>query len=570
MFSRLLIFAALAVVLGIPLGMRLVSPSARLEQGVRTLVVMTPHVPQIRAEFGEAFAQWHQRTYGQPARADWRSPGAGTSELLKILEAQYLSAAKAGKFDFSDPGNPQAPPGTVAFDVLFGGGTFDHGRLKAGVKFERTVSGGEAKRESVTLPMSIPAGFSQGRMYEWFGDNSIGAGLLYDPEQYWIGTALSGFGIVYNRRVFKELGVPDPHGFADLADPALAGRLILADPRQSGSVTTTIDAILNAELWNLAASEGWSEELERAFDREARDKTPWEKSLDSGRMPSVERAFAQGWRLLRLITANSRSYAAAATKPPIDVSAGEGAAGLAIDFYGRAQAQAVLRPGEDPKQSWVEYVDPRGAAYIDADPASILRGGPDPELAKRFIEFCLTEEAQVLWQLPARSSPAGRNNPTLPDGRVLGPARYELRRMPARRSTYAAYGSAFIDQVNPFEIASRHRPAGWRPAIGPMMGAFSIDNADGQRAAWRAMRGAMDSGRVAPEAIERMQAAFFAWPTTPGKHGEELRFTAADFRAIRDVWRDPRAMGDLEIRYTSFFRERYAEVVRLAREAGRD
>ena len=44
--------------------------------------------------------------------------------------------------------------------------------------------------------MSAPAGFTQERLDGWYGENAIGAQHLYDPDQHWLGTALSGFGIM--------------------------------------------------------------------------------------------------------------------------------------------------------------------------------------------------------------------------------------------------------------------------------------------------------------------------------------------------------------------------------------
>ncbi len=576
MLSRILIIAALLVILGVPLGVRLTRSEPVPPVNARRLVVITPHVPQIRREFGQAFARWHQRKFGEPVIVDWRSPGAGTTEIIKILAAQYTAAAKDGRFDFSDPKNPKAAPGTIAFDMMFGGGSFDHNRLKTEVKLRlpdpsgTKDTDGKPKLVDFALPISAPACFSQAQLDDWFGENQIGAERLYDPDQFWLGTALSGFGIVYNRDSFKRLGLDEPLGFQDLTSPLLQGELILADPRQSGSVTTAIDSILNAELWNTARREGWEAELDASFLLERKDRTPWEKSLSSEHMASVEHAFTRAWRTLREICANSRAYTAAATRPPIDVSAGEGAAGLAIDFYGRGQAQAVLAPGQSVKQSRVWYVDPQGAAYIDADPASILRGGPEPQLAKRFLEFTLSDEGQALWNFP---TPRTRKNtpdafPDAPldeDRRPMGPEYYELRRLPIKRSMYEKYLPHLIDQLDPFTIASGNRPANWRPAIGVMVGAFSIDLLDTQREAWRVLNLARVNSAVAPEKLAAMEAAFYAFPETPGKDGQSLAFSATNFRAIREVWR-PSVPGQLEIKYTNFFRDRYNQVIRLANQ----
>lgn len=567
MLGRFVIFAALLCILGIPLGAKLVAREEKPPAGARRLVVITPHVPQIRSEFSRGFDRWHRRVYDAPVIIDWRSPGAGTTEILKILSAQYTAVAKEGKVDFSDPKNPAIATGTMAFDMMFGGGSFDHGRLKRGVRVVVPDPASPGATRDLTLPMATPAGFSQEQLDAWFGENRIGAGRLYDPEQYWIGTALSGFGIVYNREVFRRLGLPEPVGYEDLTSPRLAGLLILADPRQSGSVTTAIDAILNASLWNMARDEGWEAELHAAFDKEAKDKTPWESSLSPERMASVERAFERAWRLLRELSANARAYTAAATRPPVDIGAGEGAAGIAIDFYGRGQAQAISLENQDPATARVAYVDPKDAAYIDADPVTILRGGPDPELAKRFVEFCMSDEGQALWQFHSQRHPAlSKSNPPAPDGEPMGPVSYELRRMPARRSMYEAYLPHMVDKVNPFTFASNHRPANWRPAIGLLMGAFSIDVLDDQRAAWEALAKAREDRGMSPERRAAMERAFYAFPPTPTleSSGEPLLFTAASFRKLQAVWSNPRAMARLEIAYTTFFREQYREVVRLA------
>src|SRR5690606_21922861 len=116
------------------------------------------------------------------------------------------------------------------------------------------------------------------------------------------------------------------------------------------------------------------------------------------------------------------------TRPPIDVSQGDAVAGLAIDFYGRGQAQEVMASGETAETSRVGYVDPEGAVYIDADPVSILRGGPNPELARAFVEFLLTDEAQALWQMRATAGAdaAESDTPAGVNGAPMGPRAYEL------------------------------------------------------------------------------------------------------------------------------------------------
>ena len=532
MLQRILIAVAMLAVLSLPLLMRQGHQQPVQETG-RRLVIVSPHVPQIREEFSRAFSAWHQRVYKEPAFIDWRVPG-GTSEIVKQLVAQYNAAIRSGAIK---PDGTCAA-GTMSVDMMMGGGSYDHGRLKSNREVFAEVADPEkpGKTKQQRIPMSAPAGFSQAQLDAWFGENSIGANTLYDPDQYWIGTALSSFGIVYNRDVLKRLGVGEIATFADLAEPTFENSVILADPRQSGSVTTAMDAVLS--------NYGWDE----------------------------------GWRILRSMAANARYFTNSSTKPPIDVSQGEAAAALVIDFYGRGQAQGILSEGQGANESRVGYVDPIGKTSIDADPASILRGGPDPELAKRFIEFCMTEEAQALWQFPATTTAAGANNPIGADGTPMGPKVNVLRRMPVLRSMYAKHAGVMVDKVNPFEIVSQVKPAGWRDAIGIMMGAFAIDVSHEQRAAWAAIQRVRSSGDR-PELAAAMERVFFAWPTTPvypakaeeGPLGEAMEslapieFTKDTFAKVREQWGKPGARAKLEIRYTEFFRDCYRRIIEAER-----
>jgi hypothetical protein len=280
----------------------------------------------------------------------------------------------------------------------------------------------------------------------------------------------------------------------------------------------------------------------------------------------------RGWRVLMAMSANARSFTNMSTKPPIDVAQGEAAAGLAIDFYGRSQAQAVMRPGETPETSRVGFSDPAGAVYIDADPASVMRGGPEPEMARRFIEFCLTEEAQALWQFRATESASGRTNPKGWNGEPMGPGQYELRRMPVRRLMYEKHIDSFVDRVTPFESASSVEAMGWRTAIPVLVGAFGIDSSREQREAWRAISLAKSEGSmIGSETVAEMERVFFAMPEHEMPDGRVLSFTPENYRTIRESWRDPDHPGWLqrsELSYRRQFVANYRRVVELGRSGG--
>lgn len=574
MNGRIVIALLLGVILGVPFALTVGRGPEEPPAGAERLIIITPHVPQIRAEFGAAFEAWHLREYGEPAVVDWRAIG-GTSEIRTQLNAMVSSAVKnlvaRGLFDPESPDTALLPPGSVEYDLFFGGGSYDHGQTASPMAIP--VERPDGTQTVVRVRQSVPVGFTQEELDAIFGENRIGPQLLYDPEQRWIGTALSSFGIVYNREVLARLGVPEPDSFKDLTDPRLIGWVALADPRQSGSITTTFDSILG--------NQGWED----------------------------------GWRTLRAMCGTTRYFTNSSTKPPVDISQGEAAAGLAIDFYGRGQAQVITDSGGGDR---VGYTDPAGSVYVDADPISLLNGAPNPELAKRFIQFTLTDEAQALWQFPALDD-AGDANPSGPDGLPMGPRQYELRRMPVRRAMYERYFDAFVDPVNPFEIVSDIQNPGWRTGVQVMMGAFGVDLADECRAAYTALHEARTSGEFTPDQLADLEDRFYAFPQTridaianlpgfedlsePSKalladrnwrwRGEviaglgsavnaeseevgdlwefaqidhSLPFTEPTFGVVRNEWRQTGRGARIRIEYTRFFRQNYQAIVAAVRE----
>jgi len=505
--SRILVGLAMLIVLGAPLLFR--PEAAQAPENARTLVIITPHIEPLRYEFERAFSDWHEQQYGVPVDIDWRRPG-GTSDIRKQLQAEYRAAVRQGVIG---PGG-EAEPGDMGYDLAFGGGSYEHGQLKRGVSVSLEQDGAE---RTVRIPISAPVEFPQERLDAWYAENRIGSGVLYDPEGYWFGNALSSFGIAFNRDLLHRLDVKEPEGWKDLTDPRLAGWIALADPRQSGSLATTFESILNHYGWD------------------------------------------EGWRVLRAMAANAHSFNASSAKVVLDVSQGEAAVALAIDFYGRYQSQALLEPGQDAEDSRVGFVDPAGAVYIDPDPASMLRGAPHPELARRFIEFTLTEQGQALWQFPVTGEDAPPSE--------LGPEIFELRRLPIRRIMYEKHFDRFIDQVNAYEIASDDPSRGWRGMISPILATSAIDVHGDMRAAWRALnrvRAAEPGSSLAKD----LESLFFAFPDHPMADGRRLPLTPEHYDEIRAEWRDARRSPELKLIYQDFFVGNYETIVQRAQAAG--
>jgi len=499
-----LVLVALAA---LPLAMRESGESS--SEGGKRVIIYTPHNEQIRSEFGRAFASWHQRQYGEPAEVVWNTPG-GTSEIRRILEANAEAALRDNR-----------PIGGNA-DLVFGGGSYEYGQLKR----ELTVADGDMKRTGRVLEK---VAFDPAWLAETYGENVVGDNTLYDPEGYWFGAALSGFGIVYNRDNLRALGLPEPTRWEDLADARLAGQVTLVNPSQSGSVTTALEAIIQRLGWK------------------------------------------KGWQIIHRMSANARSVASSAPKVPLDVSSGDSAAGPCIDFYGRYQAQAIRDAG-DPDR--LGYIDPKGETVIDPDPIALLSNAPHRETAERFIRFALSDEGQALWQFRAEKRADA----------ALGPRRFELRRMPIRRDFIARERANFIDDVDPFTLASAvtDPDKNARAFIAPLFSAMCADRRDELDRAWRAIRthpayprhrALVTADDVTDPELKSMLEKFDAMPVVAGPEGALFEIATREGRAaVRDgylkaKWKDAdlwpagaSSTDELRRLFGRFYTAQYAEI----------
>ncbi len=517
--ARWLIGAALVVLLGVPLLAR----SERAASSGRKLVILSPHNEQIRTELGDGFSRWHLARFGEPAAVAWSTPG-GTSEIRKMLVASTEAALRDGR-----------PIGGNA-DLLFGGGSYEFKQLARPVSVEVD---GATRSATILAPVEFPSALLEAV----YGDGMVGDERLFDAKGMWFGVALSGFGIVFNRPILAQLGVADPKVWADLCTPSLRGWIVLANPGQSGSVTTAMEAILQRRGWD------------------------------------------EGWAILRRMAANSRSFVSSAAKAPIDVSLGDAAAGLCIDFYGRYQAQSLRDAAKaigDPELDRLGYVDPPGQTVIDPDPIALLTGAPDPELARRFIEFCLELDGQALWQFRAGAAADAAT------GAPAGPERFELRRMPVRRDLYARFRDRMVDEVDPYAVASavENPDSSMRSYIAPLFAAAAMDRAPLLQAAWDAIvdhpayprdGSLVLAAEVDDPTLKAMLERFDAMPIFPGPDGGTWSIGDRAGRDevkqgwLRGGWRDAAlwpadAAPPTEFRKRAgeFFEAQYREILDLA------
>ena len=199
---------------------------------------------------------------------------------------------------------------------------------------------------------------------------AAGGLAIDDPDRFYRGQALSGYGIMWNTRYLAANKLPAPKEWADLAKPEYFSHVAVSSPSRSGTTHLTVETILQGEGWN------------------------------------------KGWAQLLAISGNSAAITERSFGVPDGVSNGQFGIGLVIDFFGLAAKNTGMP---------VEFVYPSVTAIVPANIA-LVAGAKSPEAGKRFIQFALSEEGQLLLLqkdisrlpvLPAvyAKAPAGYPNP---------------------------------------------------------------------------------------------------------------------------------------------------------------
>ncbi len=535
MKRNLVILLAAALVIALPFLLRRPAEQTAWKPGDPELIIVSPHNEAIRFEFAHAFSRWHEARYGRPVRIDWRAIG-GTTEISRYLTASYIAAARgwwtaqgrdwpvgAGealvdrRFNLQNPPLPVRAEGeddesferraareaaqwetmrdlykafratddaaqfSARIDLFFGGGEYDHNKA-----FDEglTVAPWPAGQE--------PAGLftdAQGR-------DLIPARIAGETWRTatFFGNAISTFGICYNYDRLRDLGITNaPRSWADLADPRYFRQLGAADPTKSGSIAKAFELIIHQQCYDAIRAAGFSDaDIDRFETDMAAAKLPPGDLPDT--VPATyQQALEQGWingvRLVQRIGANARYFTDSASKVPIDVSMGAAAAGLAIDFYGRFQAQSTRAADGSERMG---YITPAGGSGVSCDPVSLLRGAPHREVAIRFIEFTLGEDGQKLW--------------TYRPGTPGGPVKYALRRIPIRRTFFPsddpdlnalhlehlqhAADDLADPNINPYALATQftYRPRWTGAHFGihrDLIRAMCLNASEEMQAAWR-------------------------------------------------------------------------------------
>ena len=529
----------LAAVLALPFLLR--SKTDQLPEFLEkhdVIVVISAHSEPMKHEFEVGFRRYYKRKFNRNVVIDWRAPG-GTSDIVRYIADRYEA-----EFRFAWEADPANPPWNaniaaayknpnvlrdphadeearrarikfleskvgIGIDVFAGGGTFEHSRQ---AKIGYAVDGGIQRRHPEFLKPEI--------MPQSFGGDEI-----YDKGGKFYGVCLSSFGICCNMDRIREMKQPMPARWRDLGKMEFFNTLIAADPTKSGSANKCFEVILQQEMH------------EAVTPRNA-PKPPPEQ---------LDRGWANGMNLIKRIIANTRTITDSAGKVTRDVASGEGALGMAIDFYGLTE-QEWNEFLHGPGKSVIRYIAPEGGTAVSADPVQLLRGAPHREAAEAFLDFLVGPDGQKLLDFKV--------------GTPGGPVKYALRRSPVRKDLYQPqYRTYRADpDYDPYESGSSFIYRGdWTGKYFTMLRilirCIALDVQDELRTAWSAIIAAGGPEKV-PLAYAEFCKLPFAYRDAP-EAASRLRVsrtrTAVEVAAVCRQWSDQA-------------REQYLKAAQLARE----
>lgn len=166
-----------------------------------------------------------------------------------------------------------------------------------------------------------------------------------DPEGYWTGFYVGILGFTLNDLVFKQLGVEKPSSWEDLLQPHFKDLIVMANPGTSGTAYTVL-----ATLVQLMGEDA-------AFE------------------------------YMKKLHANVQQYPTSGSAA--GRMAGLGEVAIGIDF-GHAVPQLA-------EQGYpVSGAYPSEGTGYEVGAIALVKGAPEPELAKLFIDFVLSKEGQEL------------------------------------------------------------------------------------------------------------------------------------------------------------------------------
>lgn len=189
----------------------------------------------------------------------------------------------------------------------------------------------------------------------------LGGSFIADPDGYYLATELAGFGFVYDPAELAGLGLAAPQDWTDLADPRLAGRIVVPNPGRVGFAPPLVDIVLQAYGWE------------------------------------------RGWALWSEIAGLATFVGTGGRRVTEEIGPGRSAIGLSIDFF----VNSAIAGGTP-----LRFAYPRHGGVNPAHIAITARAA-NVDGARAFVSFVLSEQGQRLLadpdlrRLPVRPSVYG-------------------------------------------------------------------------------------------------------------------------------------------------------------------
>lgn len=195
---------------------------------------------------------------------------------------------------------------------------------------------------------------------------------LKDSNGNWMAVSFFSPGIMYNKDALKRINAAEPKTWDDLLKPVYKASIVMTTPARSGGLHVDVELLLQS----------------RGEDK--------------------------GWAYWRRLAGNVGAFVGRSLEVSSAVQKGEYAIGIAI-----AETSAVLA---------VKAGAPTGFTYpspsvLVPSPIAILKGAKNMGLAKEFMDFILSKQAQESFLkgglVPARSDIRFSDFPNIPDARIL-------------------------------------------------------------------------------------------------------------------------------------------------------
>ena len=354
------------------------------------LVIISPHWEGVRIELTQDFNRWYQEKYGEEAELEWIDQG-GASDNLKFVESLY-----------------KKNPNGIDIDMFFGGGISPYLRLKELNLLEPYKVSKDTLKHIPKTCAGVPN---------------------YDDRDFnWYGIVLSGFGILYNKKVLDFLKLPVPTDWESLGDKRYYSWVGNGDPRHSGSLHMMYEIILQAYGWR------------------------------------------KGWDIILAMSGNTKNFSASASAVAKNTSSGEVAVSLCIDSY--ALAQIEVHGAEN-----MGFIFPENLTVINPDAIGILKGAKNVVVAQRFIEYLLSYEGQLIWMQKK--------------GKKGGPKEFSLNRFCIRSDIYE-HPDMKENVFNPYALKGAIKynfnlAADRWNLLNDLIGALVIDCRGNLKKAWNAV-----------------------------------------------------------------------------------